>query len=516
MASTNQLVYGSSRGRLIVQILALFGLGAVIMALATVQPKPLVTGLLLAAALVVAFWMPELATVGVVFALWGNVAAAAVRFHHVPAVAVGASFLVLGLPLFYYVVIRREPVRTNGVLGLLLVYLVVQVASAVLSADISASFPALAVFFLQGIVLYFLILNTVRTPEQLQRCLWAIVLAGVLLGTLSLIQRATHSYQKDFAGFAVSHEFGKPTETLDPTEVARELADQEYQALYPSWRALGSLGDPNYYAQIMLVLVPIVLLQLWTNTSWRVRLFALLALAAILCGIMLSYSRGAMVGLCALLAALVALRYLRLRYVVLVIVAAGIILAITDPMLVRRVQTIGSESRNPRVVDVSILERRTYSIGALHVFLDHPLLGVGFGQSPKYIPRYGRMYGYMLPPPNAAAHNMYLQILAETGLVGLAAFLLMIWAVVRPMFALRKYWAQSHPEYVHTLTGLMLGLLLFLVTSIFLHLSFARYFYLLLGLCGAATAIYTPRAEPQETASSKLFTASRRTVWHEV
>ena len=167
-------------------------------------------------------------------------------------------------------------------------------------------------------------------------------------------------------------------------------------------------------------------------------------------------------------------------------------------------------------MDVSILERRTYSIGALHVFMDHPLLGVGIGQSPKYIPRYGRMYGDMLPWKNAAAHNLYLQILAETGLVGLAAFLLMIWAVVRPMFALRRYWAQSHPEYVHTLTSLMLGLLLFLVTSIFLHMSFARYFYLLLGLCGAATAIYTPRAESQATAPSKPFTASRRTVWYEV
>jgi putative inorganic carbon (HCO3(-)) transporter len=501
---------------MIVQILALLGFGAAIMALATVQPKPLVTGSLLAAALAVALWKPELATLGVVFALWGNVAAAAVRFHHVPAAAVGASFLVLGLPLFYYVVIRREPVRTNGVLGLMLVYLVVQVASAEFSADITASFPALAVFFLQGIVLYFLILNTVRTPAQLQRCLWAMALAGVLLGTLSLVQRATHSYQKDFAGFAVSHEFDQFSETVDPTELARELEDQEFQALYPNWRAMGSLGDPNYYAQIMLVLVPIVLLQLWTNTSWRMRLPALLALAVILCGVMLSYSRGAIIGLCALLAALVAFRYLRLRYVALVILAGVIVLAITDPMLIRRVQTLGGESRNPRVVDVSILERRTFFLGGLHIFLDHPLLGVGFGQSPKYVPRYGRMYGYMLPFKNAATHNMYLQILAETGLVGLAAFLLMLWAVVRPMFALRKYWAQSHPEYVHTLTSLMLGLLLFLVTSIFLHLSFARYLYLLLGLCGAATAIYTPRAEAPAPAPSKPFTASRRTVWYEV
>jgi O-antigen ligase len=110
---------------------------------------------------------------------------------------------------------------------------------------------------------------------------------------------------------------------------------------------------------------------------------------------------------------------------------------------------------------------------------------------------------------------MYLQILSETGLVGFAVFLLILWAVARPMFALRGYWAQNRPEYAHTLTSLMLGLLLFLVTSIFLHLSFTRYFCLLLGLCGAATAIYTPRSEAPATAQPRPFSPSRRTAWYE-
>jgi len=274
-STTNQLLRGSSYGRRIVQILGLLGLGALIMAIASVQSKPLVIGLLLAAALAAALWKPDLATTAVVFALWANVATVAVRFHNVPAIAAGASFLVLGIPLFYYVVIRREPMRMNAVIGLMLVYLVVQVASAEFSADITASFPALAVFSLQGIVLYFLILNTVRTHVQLQRCLWAMVLAGVLLGTLSLVQRVTHSYRADYGGFAASHTFDQPKDTSDPGDPAAETEDKQFAALYPSWRAVGSIGDPNYYAQIMIVLVPIALLQLWANPGWRARLLAL-------------------------------------------------------------------------------------------------------------------------------------------------------------------------------------------------------------------------------------------------
>ena len=166
-------------------------------------------------------------------------------------------------------------------------------------------------------------------------------LAGVLLGTLSFIQRVTHSYRKDFGGFAASQMFDEPkgSARLEPIEKSE---DQRFEALYPSWRAIGSLGDPNYYAQMMVVLVPIALLQLWGKTGWRVRIPALLALASILCGVVLSYSRGAIVAICALVAALIGFRYLRLRHVVPIMLAMIMVVAIADPMFIRRVQTIAA------------------------------------------------------------------------------------------------------------------------------------------------------------------------------
>jgi hypothetical protein len=519
MVTTDQLTGESTRRRTLVHTLSVIGLGTgVFIVAAATNYTPLIAAFVLMGILALALWKPDLATLGVVFALWANVAAIAVRFYNVPAIVAVASFLALGLPLFYHVVIRRQPVRTNGVLGLMLVYLIVQVASAELSADIAASFPALAVFGLQGIVLYFLVLNTVRTPAQLQRCIWAMVLAGVLLGTLSFIQRITHSYKKDFAGFAVSHTFIQPPDTIDPNDSPEEGNDQAFLALYPTWRAMGSLGDPNYYAQIMIVLVPIALLRLWVSPNWRERVPALLALAGIIAGVVLSYSRGGAVALCGVFAGLIVFRYLRVRYALAAVIAVILILAITDPMFIRRVQTLGSESKNPLAVDRSILMRQTYLIGGWHMFLDHPLLGVGFGQSPSYLPRYGRMYGYVLPPRDAPTHNMFLQVLCETGIVGFGVFLLVIWAVVRPMVVLRNYWARSRPEYAHTLASLMLGLLAFLAAGIFLHLAFTRYLYLLLGLCGAAVAIYTPEAESTATVPLQPVRKSRSEIgaaWYE-
>ena len=99
MASVNQLPCETSRGRLFAQLAGLLGLGAVIMAIASMDSKTLVAGLLLTAALIVCLWKPDLATVGVVFALWANVAMVATRFYNVPLIAAYAIFLPLGLPL---------------------------------------------------------------------------------------------------------------------------------------------------------------------------------------------------------------------------------------------------------------------------------------------------------------------------------------------------------------------------------------------------------------------------------
>lgn len=506
MATTEQLSCQGSLRRSVVCLLGVIVAGAgIFLVIKLVGTALLLMGFVLASALALALWKPDLTTLAVVFAIWANAAATLAHSYHLPSAAAAMSFMLLGLPLFYYLVVRREDVRINSVLALMLVYLVVQIASAEFSRDVEGSFNSLAVFSLQGIVLYFMVLNVVRTPAMLRRCLWAMILAGVLLGALSFVQKITRTYAKDYAGFAVTRGFDED-DISDADAVQQQAEDQNYAALYPTWRAMGSLGDANYYGQIMLVLVPVALLRLWATRGWGGRTAALLALSAVLSGIVLSYSRGASIGLAMIILGLLCLKYLRLRHVLPVVLAGIITLAATDPMFIRRVETLGGQGSNPLAIDRSILLRKTAIVGAWHVFLDHPLLGVGIGQSTKYIPWYGRMYGYTQPLRDQASHNMYLQMLSETGLLGVAAFALVMWAALKPMITLRRYWARSHPEYAHTLSSLMLGVMGFLVTSTFLHLSLTRYLYLLLGLCGAATAIYAPQAEPSpespETAES--------------
>jgi len=73
---------------------------------------------------------------------------------------------------------------------------------------------------------------------------------------------------------------------------------------------------------------------------------------------------------------------------------------------------------------------------AWQVFLDHPLTGIGIGNFQTYYLQHA--------PPNALepaathAHNLFVHVLAEAGLLGLLGFLLLWGAVVRKIWQLRQ------------------------------------------------------------------------------
>lgn len=66
----------------------------------------------------------------------------------------------------------------------------------------------------------------------------------------------------------------------------------------------------------------------------------------------------------------------------------------------------------------------------LMMWLDHPIRGVGIGMYPKNLYMYiSRLEGYHRS--NAVAHNTYIQVLSETGLIGLILFMGMLIAALK-------------------------------------------------------------------------------------
>ncbi len=84
---------------------------------------------------------------------------------------------------------------------------------------------------------------------------------------------------------------------------------------------------------------------------------------------------------------------------------------------------IGSQSLRTRLAtfeqgarDYSVVTRLTYWKAAWQILLDHPLTGVGVGAFPSVYPRYGSSSAQLERVEEA--HNDYLHLLVETGMIG--------------------------------------------------------------------------------------------------
>lgn len=82
----------------------------------------------------------------------------------------------------------------------------------------------------------------------------------------------------------------------------------------------------------------------------------------------------------------------------------------------------------------SAVERRASAAAAVEMFEDHPLTGIGVAQYGLYLPQYRPAFlphGYLSDRARFIANNVYVQVAAEQGLVGLIPFLGLLWLVAR-------------------------------------------------------------------------------------
>jgi putative inorganic carbon (HCO3(-)) transporter len=174
---------------------------------------------------------------------------------------------------------------------------------------------------------------------------------------------------------------------------------------------------------------------------WRYVLFAVAvaALVATLMALFFSLSRGAWIGVAAALVVTTIIRSKRAAALALTgafllasLVLLGQLNLIPD-VVSERFSGVGDyfgfeDVRGVAVNDANfaIVERKAHWQAAWDMFNDHPWLGVGIGNYAAAYP------AYALPrwdDPLGHAHNYYLNVLAESGIVGLGAYLV-LWGAI--------------------------------------------------------------------------------------
>jgi O-antigen ligase len=123
------------------------------------------------------------------------------------------------------------------------------------------------------------------------------------------------------------------------------------------------------------------------------------------------------------------------------------------------------------------------------VFLQHPLIGVGRGVYAKYFatPAVYRLGVRQIH--NYPSHNLYLNMAAESGIIGFGLFMAIIVAVGKSLYRQYKLLFPFNPVLADLAACFFLGLCAYLFSGLFLHLGYERYFWMQLALCSAAARI---------------------------
>lgn len=351
----------------------------------------------------------------------------------------------------------RSPV--NAVLGW---FLVVNALSVVFSAYPATS---LAAFFgkqLKYMAIYVTVIEAVSGYRPLKNILAAMAASSILVLVVAALQ---------YAG------------TVDI------LADHR------SDRLTSVFSSANGFSAWLIVMIPLFCSlaasqkEYFSGRSVKMILFILAVLLSL--SLLLTYSRGAWVGLGAALIPALFYGLLRLKLRVRLIWAAvSLALALLVLFLPLVRDNVGSIARTPFRSGLTLSERISAPKGikirlrlwqeALIIIKEHPLVGSGLNTYAKIAPKYKKN-----APTGAYSHNSFLQMAAEIGIIGLAVFVALL------VVFFNVIWNGLIRRKNMLTLGLTTAVLAFLIHAVFdshlYALQLAALFWFVFGLSVAVT-----------------------------
>lgn len=251
-------------------------------------------------------------------------------------------------------------------------------------------------------------------------------------------------------------------------------------------RRFGYPSDhPNIVGYLLAMTIPIGLALSASEKGW-LRAAALVSCAAQLLALALTYSRGAWLGWAAAMIFLLA-TLKRRREVAAILIAAALVAMVVTPL-----QSRFSTLLSPRS-DLSISDRVMVIESSLKLALAHPLLGVGYGRDRL---REGLKENQLEMRRIAHTHNIYVELVATTGIFGLGAFL---WLIVGAFYRAWRQASSGAIENRQVQLGIAAAWIAFAVTGLgdapFYHHETRIFFFTLLGLT------YPQKPAPSPSAS---------------
>lgn len=265
---------------------------------------------------------------------------------------------------------------------------------------------------IKAVVFYYFTIAFVKTEQDLKRFIFVFLVCQVLRILEPLYLHVTQGYWGSRASMSGGWEF------------LERLAGSPYDTV-----------NPNGLAFIICTILPF--LYFMRELSWKHQLAFIILVPILLYTLMLTGSRS---GLIALLIVFVLILVKSKRRIPLLV--AGIVAVVvgfsnlSSDMQDRYLSTFGKGEKNVATAE----ERIEGTEEQLRVVFHRPIFGHGLGTSAEanyHFTSAGPYEGKDLP-----AHNLYLEIAQELGLVGLLIFILFIKSIIQGFVEYQRAWSR--------------------------------------------------------------------------
>jgi len=255
------------------------------------------------------------------------------------------------------------------------------------------------------------------------------------------------------------------------------------------------MGDENDFALIMNMAIPFAYFMFLETDSTKKKILYLSACCIFIAANVASFSRGGFVGLVPVILYCWYKTPKKVLSTIIVAIMISVLYFSASPKYWQEVKSIKEEN-----IQKGTGEDRWYLWNlAWHMFLDHPIIGVGQGNAPWHISRYeppGGLHGRSRA--GRAIHSLYFTLIPELGIIGILLFSGMLYFSYKDLkwilkkekeFLLKQNQSEEIIQQMHKIrfiifgiTGAMLG---YLVSGIFLSVLYYPHFWLLISLCVA-------------------------------
>jgi len=340
----------------------------------------------------------------------------------------------------------------------------------------------------KDIIIIFCIFFSLRTPDELKKSIWVVILITFLLSLLGLYQLISRNFSQEFFGFATIK------------------MDQVFSGSTTP-RLGGPINAPNMWGQTVVSVIVLVLFRIIHEKRLLARLIAVIILGVLLYETLNTYSRGAYLSL---IVALILMFFLfEIRINPIITIAAITVVLITIPFLppnyIERFQSLyvlTPSNENAIYQDSSIRGRSSEMLTGLSMFASSPFLGVGAGNYKNNYQEYTQKIGIEVRAEARDPHSLYIQLLAENGLLGFLAFVGAMVAMFKGLVKAKRsiqYRPDLEQNWAPWISSIQVSLVAYLIAATFLHGAYIRYFWVLFGLGCAAIRITAEMLDNENT-----------------